>query len=245
MVSGQRRLLAVATAGALGACCLAVVGCGSGGSGGGAAPDPLAAQAGATVLAEAVADLKAAPSLSVNGAGIDSGRYVTTYTGIVPGKGCTGTVMEGQLGAEGILTYITIGKTVYFKPDSNMWQAMTGTEAAKIVQLVGGRYVKDLVSDVKLHGVGNCVISDPTGAGAVTKGQVTTLNGIRVLPLADSRGNVMYVTDTSKPEVVQDDIAPVAGTTDPSVETTWTVGAPVTLTPPPASQVVSGASIDM
>src|SRR5277367_2619422 len=148
MVSGRRRLVGMATAGALGACCLAVVGCGSGGSGGSAAPDPLAAQTGATALAEAIADLKAAPSLTVNGAGIESGQYVTTYIGIVPGKGCTGTVMEGSLGAQGILTYITIGKTVYFKPDSTMWQTMAGTDAAKIIQLAGGRYVKDPLSDV-------------------------------------------------------------------------------------------------
>jgi hypothetical protein len=234
----------MATAGALGACCLAVVGCGSS-SGSSAAPDPLAAQTGASALAEAVADLKVAPSLTVNGVGIESGQYVTTYIGIVPGKGCTGTVTEGSLGAQGILTYITIGKTVYFKPDSIMWQAMAGSDAAKIIQLDGGRYVKDPLSDVSLHGLGSCAITEPGGAGPVTKGQVTILNGIRVLPLKDSRGDVMYVTDTSKPEVVQDDTAPVAGTTDPAGEATWTVGAPLKLTRPPAGQVVSGASLGM
>jgi len=36
------------------------------------------------------------------------------------------------------------------------------------------------------------------------------------------------------------DPAPVLGTTDPAGESTITVGAPVKLTPPPASQVVSG-----
>jgi hypothetical protein len=243
MVSGWRRLVGIATAGAMGVCCLTVVGCGSSGSS--AAPDPLASQTGTEVVAEAFADIKAAPSLTVTGAGIESGQYVTMYIGIVPGKGCTGTVIQGQLGAQGTITYVTIGKTVYFKPDSTMWQAMAGTDAATITRLADGRYVKDPLSDASLGGLGSCVINEIGGGGAVTKGQVTMLNGIRVLPLQDSRGDVTYVTDTSKPEIVQDDTAPVAGTTDPAGETTWTVGAPVTLTPPPASQVVSGASLHM
>jgi hypothetical protein len=245
MVSGRRRLVAVATAGALGASCLAIVGCGSGGSGSGAAADPLAGQTGTRVLAEAVADLNAAPSLTVNGAEIESGEYLTVHLGIVPGKGCTRTIMFGELGVQGTITYITIGKTVYFKPNSTMWQALEGSDAAKITQLVDGRYVKDPSSDVNLRGV-SCDITGPAAkAGDATKGQVTMLNGIRVLPLKDSLGDVAYVTDTSKPEFVQKDTVPVAGTTDPAGESTFTIGAPVTLTPPPASQVVSGAIIGM
>jgi hypothetical protein len=37
--------------------------------------------------------------------------------------------------------------------------------------------------------------------------------------------------------------ATVLQTTDPASETIWTAGAPVTLTPPPANEVVSGASL--
>ena len=244
MVSGWRRLVSVSATGALGACCLAAVGCG--GSGSTAAPDPLANQTGTTVLAEAIADLKAAPSVTVNGAGIESGQYVTSYIGIVPGKGCTGTVMQGEQGANGILRYTTIGKTVYFKPDSAMWQALAGADATKVSTSANGRYVEDPLSDGNLHGIGSCVIAAPSAAGgAVTKGQVTVLNGVQVVPIEDSLGDVMYVTDTSRPEVVQDDTAPVAGTTDPAGEFTFTIGAPVTLATPPAKQVVSGASIHM
>jgi hypothetical protein len=249
MVSGRRRLVNMATTGALGAC-LAAVGCGSGGTS--AAPDPLANLTGAKVVAETVADLNAAPSLTVDGSGIVSGQYVTNYLGVVPGKGCTGTVIEGGLvvpgglGAFGSLTYTTIGKTVYFKPDSTMWQAMAGSDAAKVTALVDGRFVRDPLSDGKLHGIGGCaVFGSSVGRESVTKGQVTMLNGIRVLPLRDPGGDVLYVTDTSKPEVVEDVLAPATGTTDPAAEYTVSIGAPVKLTPPPASQVVSGASIGM
>jgi hypothetical protein len=243
MVSGRQRLMSLAAAAALGACCLAAAGCGGNSS---AAPDPLANQTGTKVLAEAVADLEAAPGLTMNGAGIDAGEYVTSYIGIVPGKGCNGSVIQGEQGADGILTYTTIGQTVYFKPDSTMWQAMAGADATKITASVGGRYVKDPLSDGNLHGIGSCAIAGPvTADGAVTKGQVTVLNGIQVVPIKDSLGDVMYVTDTSRPEVVQDDTAPLAGTTDPAGEYTFTIGALVKLTPPPAKQVISGASIHL
>jgi hypothetical protein len=185
MVSGRQRVVSLAATGALSACCLAAVGCG--GSGSSAAPDPLENQTGTKVLAEAIADLKAAPSVTMNGAGIDSGLYVTSYIGIVPGKGCTGTVMQGAQGAGGILTYTTIGQTVYFKPDSTMWQVMAGSDASKVTASVDGRYVKDPLSDGNLHGIGDCAIAGPAaGGGAVTKGQVTVLNGIQVVPIEDS-----------------------------------------------------------
>ncbi len=241
MVSGRRRLVSMATVGALGAC-LAAVGCGSNSN---AAPDPLANLTTAKVLAEAVADLKAAPSITGDFAGVESGVYSNDHIGIVPGKGCTGTVMEGWFGAQGAVTYITIGKTVYVKPDSAMWQAIAGSDAAKDTQLVGGRYIEVPLSDVKLQGNFGCGIPDPPRAAIVTKGQVTTLNGIKVIPFTDPSGGVLYVTDTSKPVLVQDEAAPAKGTTDPAGETIWRAGAPVKLTPPPASQVVNGATLGL
>jgi hypothetical protein len=244
MVSGRRRLVSMAATGALGACCLATAGCG--GSGASAAPDPLASQTGAQVMAEAIANLKAEPSITLNSAGDDSGVYVTVYAAIVPGKGCTGSTTAETLSAWATVTYVTIGQTVYFKPDSTMWSSLAGADAATVTQAVGGRYVEDPLSDRNLHGLGQCLFDGlhPV-AGTVTKGQPTTLNGVQVLPIKDSLGNVIFVTDTSKPEVVQDDIAPVPGTTDPAGETTFTFGAPVKLVPPPASQVMSGASIHL
>ncbi len=245
MVSGRRRLVSVATISALGACCLAAVGCSSTSSSG--APDPLANLTGAQVLSLANADTQAAPSVTAYATGIiTSGLYVTGYLQVVPGKGCTGTLMQGPLGSVGTLTYITIGGTVYFKPDSNMWQVLAGSNASTIAQRVDGRYVKDSLADSKLRELASCRNTMISGGGAaITKGQVTTHNGVRVVPIKDSAGNVLCVTDTSKPEIVEMDAAPLPGTTDPAFETTFTVGGPVKLTPPPASQVISGASIGL
>jgi hypothetical protein len=239
MVSGRRRVVAMATAtvAALGACCLAIVGCGS------AAADPLAGQTGREVLAKAVDGLLAAPSYTETSAGVESGQYGSGSKGMVPGKGCTGTDMQGPFGTSGTLTWITIGKTVYFKPDSTAWQVIAGTDAARIIKLVDGRYVKDPLSDVHLGTGLSCVIYTP-GKAVVTTGQVTVLNGIRVLPLKTPGGGVIYVTDTSKPEFVEVDDPPAKGTTDPASKTIYTIGAPVTLTPPPASQVIDGSEVN-
>jgi hypothetical protein len=243
MVSGRRRLVSMAATGALGACCLAAVGCG----GGSANSDPLASQTGATVLAEAVANLKAAPSVTVNTTGIATGLYESRNMVVDPGKGCTGTTMMfiEPLRTWATATYVTIGTTIYLKPDSLMWGGLAGPSAATIAQKVNGRYVKDPVSDGKLSGLGTCVVGGwQTRAASVTKGQVTMLNGVRALQLKDSSGDVIYVTDTSTPEVVQFDLAPVPGTTSPASETTYTFGAPIKLTEPPASQVISGSSVN-
>ena len=245
MVSGRRRLVSMAAAGALGACCLAAVGCGSGSSG---PPDPLANLTGAQVLAEARANLNAAPSVTAVSTSFASGQYMTISEGLVSGKGCTVTVMLGMGYTGGSVTYITLGETIYFKMDNAMWQGIAGASASTIVQYVGGRYVKDSLSDPKFHMpyVGNCAMTDTQAwVGPVAKGQVTMLNGVQVVPLKNSRGDVLYVTDTSKPEEVQMDAAPVPGTSDPAGESTIKVGAPVKLTPPPASEVVSGATLGL
>jgi hypothetical protein len=228
----------MATAAALGACCLAAVGCGSS-----AALDPLAGKTGRQVLAKAVEGLMTAPSFTETSAGVESGRYGSASKGMVPGKGCTGTLLQGAFGAQGTLIWITIGETVYFKPDDNAWQSIAGTDAAKIIQVVDGRYVKDPVSDARLGPAFSCVIYTP-GKALVTRGEVTMLNGIRVLPLKTPGGGVIYVTDTSKPEFVEVDDPPVTGTKAPANKTIYTIGAPVTLTPPPASQVIDGSEVN-
>jgi hypothetical protein len=127
--------------------------------------------------------------------------------------------------------------------DDNAWQSIAGTDAAKIIQVVDGRYVKDPVSDARLGPAFSCVIYTP-GKALVTRGEVTMLNGIRVLPLKTPGGGVIYVTDTSKPEFVEVDDPLVTGTKAPANKTIYTIGAPVTLTPPPASQVIDGSEVN-
>ncbi len=105
---------------------------------------------------------------------------------------------------------------------------------------------KGMVSFASLCDLSKTMTSNALKAGeSVTKGAFTTLGGVRVLPLKGSSGrNVVYVTDTSKPEIVEV-FAPKGAPDGSGKLTTFSIGAPVTLTAPPASQVLDGSAIGM
>ena len=253
----QRRLsfVRIAAVAAAGASCLAAAACGgttasslSAVPAASATPDPLASLTGYKVAAEAVADLKAASSLTVAGTATQSGQSVTLNLGLKPGHGCAGTVEEGT---EGFIKLVVIGTTVYFNPDAAFWKSSLGSEASTVTALVNGRYIKTsttskgMASFASLCDLSHTMTSNALKAGeSVTKGAFTTLGGVRVLPLkASSERNVVYVTDTSKPEIVE--VFAPKGAPDGSGKLTFSIGAPVTLTAPPASQVLDGSAIGM
>ena len=79
--------------------------------------------------------------------------------------------------------------------------------------------------------------------GTVTKGTVALYNRARVVPLTVNGGNVAYVTDTAKPEIIEldppDNFAQGTGSMAVSL------GASVTLAAPPAAQVINGAELGL
>ena len=139
-----------------------------------------------------------------------------------------------------------IGQTVYINPDKQFWTSNAGSDASAVNALINGRYIKTTMSDKNVAGISDmCNVSQLLNSGTtpqtVTKGPITTLNGTRVLELKVSDGSTEYVTETSKPEFVEA-TAP-KGTKDGSGKVVVGVGAPVTLTAPPASQVLNGSQI--
>ena len=255
MLQGRPSFVRIAAVAAVGASCLAAAACGgitassvSAVHGASATPDPLASLTGYKVATEAVADLKAASSLTMVGTASQSGQSVTLDLGLKPGHGCTGTVQEGT---EGTIKLVVIGTTVYFNPDTKFWKSTLGSEASTVTALVNGRYIKTstaskgMASFASLCDLSHTMTSNALKPGEqVTKGAFTTLGGVRVLPLkASAEDNVVYVTDTSKPEIVE--VFAPKGAPDGSGKLTFSVGAPVTLTAPPASQVIDGSAIGM
>jgi hypothetical protein len=232
--------------------CLAATACGSSStSSAGTAPsasstaDPLAGLTAAKVQAETVADAKATSSLTMKGSLTQSNQSYTVNLAIKPGHGCTGTIGEGSKGS---FKLIVIGKVIYLNPDDNFWKANAGASAAAAIALVNGRYLQVSASDSNLASVASMcdvsqLLSSDGSSGTVTKGAVTTLGGIRVLPLKSSDGGVAYVTDTSKPEPFEA-TAP-KGSKAGYGKVTFSVDAPVTLTAPPASQVIDGSKLGM
>jgi hypothetical protein len=252
MFHGRPSLIRLAAVAAAGASCLAAAACGTGGAPGvgaaaspGSTADPLAGLSAGKVNAEATANAEAAPSLTIDGTISESGKSGTVDLAIKRGQGCKGTIGTG----EGSLALIMIGNAVYMNPDKQFWTATAGAKASELIALIDGRYIELPASDKSAAGLATlCNVSrlltqDSTTPVTFTKEPVTSLGGTRVLPLELSDGSTEYVTDTSKPEFVK--ASAPKGSEVGLGNVTLSVGVPVTLTAPPASQVINGTTLGM
>jgi hypothetical protein len=253
MVYGRLGFIRVAAVAFAGASCLAAAACGgTTASSLSAAPsvsstaDPLAGLTVAQLEAKVIADAKAASSVTLKGTSTQSGDTATFNIATKPGKGCTGTL---DLGTKGSVKITEIGSTVYMNPDNKYWEAVSGTEAQQVIALVGGRYIKVSATDKDMASLADlCDVSQMFETNGkkdtITKGKVTTRNGTRVLALNDlTDGSTGYVTDTSDPRLIA--IAAPKNSKGGAQNATVTYDAPVTLTAPPASQVIDGSKLGM
>ena len=244
-----RGFIRLAALAAVGAGCLMVAACGPGNSGGAAAtasasgnPDPLASLSASDIATKGIANLEAASSLTMDGSLLISGLPVTVTLGIKPGKGCAGSV---DMGSKGSAKLIVIGTTMYLNPDDAYWEAgLAKSDAAAAIHLVNGRYIKTTTSGGILarlcdlsHSLGSLKLSE-----TMTKGKPTTLNGIKVLQITEGSDGWLYVSDTAKPELVGMEM-PEGSDSSVAAVLTFSPGAPVTLTAPPASDVVEGSAV--
>lgn len=224
------RGVALVLAGACATACLSVAGCSSGSS------DPLASMSAKQVLDKAVADLKAAPSFTMSGNVSQAGGAYTVSLGYLKAHGCKGTIAQS---GKGSIAIILIGDKAWVKPDDAFIKSVAGSQAPAVIGRIGGKYLSGSTSNSKtsLCDV-NTMTSQLLQPTNVVKGKVTTVNGQQALPLTDtSKGGTLYVTDTAIPQVLQV-VNTKAGS---SGKITFKVGAPVTLTAPPASQTVDGS----
>ena len=203
--------------------------------------DPLSGKSGSQIASEAISNLKAAPSFTLKGTVIQTGSTLGVNLAYKAGQGCEGTVTQA---GKGSFDLVVIGSTVWLKPDNAFWRSYAGSNASQVIALVGGRYLKGTTSNASTAQFAELcnsksLVTSMALPTSVSKGKVTTLNGQQVLPLTDTaKGSTMYVTDTSTPQIVQ-----IVGTKPGSAgKVTFEVGAPVTLTAPPASEIVDGAS---
>lgn len=259
MFQSRPGLARLALLSVVGAGCLALAACGSSSStadtGAGTASsavmvsssasstrDPLASLTADQVAARVVADAKAASSVTMIGTlRSTSGETVNVNLAIKPGHGCTGTM---EFSGKGSFKLLMIGTAVYMNPDNEFWKSFGGPHASAVIALVNGRWLKTTTSDKNVVVfTGFCDVSQMFGTNGkqdvLTKGAVTTLNGTRVLTINDAKQEVAYVTDTSKPELVE--FAALKGSSKDSGKITVTYDLPVALTAPPASQVLDGS----
>jgi hypothetical protein len=253
MFEGRPAFVRMTLVAAVGVSCLAAVACGgSTTSSGGAAPsatstaDPLAGLTAAQLEAKVIADAKSASSVTMKGTSSQSGETAALNLATKPGQGCTGTL---DLGSKGSVKITEIGSTVYMNPDNKYWEAASGAEAQQVIALVGGRYIKAPATDKNMAPLADlCDMSQMFSTNGkqdtITKGKVTTRNGTRVLALNDlTDDSTGYVTDTSNPRLIE--VTAAKGSKGGAQNFTVTYDAPVTLTVPPASQVIDGSKLGM
>lgn len=244
MSQRRARLGRIAAAAVKSASVLAVGACLTAGAGIGVAhaatsPDPLKNWSVAHIEATAIANAEAASSLTLRGSFRQSGQTVTLNIGIKKGHGCTATTVESKTGT---MKMIVIGKTVYLYLDKKFWTSVGGSNGAAIYAQINGRYMKVSSASLAKSLTPMCNLQgDLTESGSkvtVSRGRVSTLDGVRVLQLKNSDGSDVYVTDSSKPEIFE--ITTTKGSNGVGALRV-NVGARVALAAPPASDVVNGA----
>lgn len=176
---------------------LALAGCGD--------SNPLGGESGAQIAGQAVSDLKSAPAFTISGSVVDSGLSLILDLGYKNPSSCQGTV---GINGKGSFELVAINGTAWIKPDTTFWQSYAGAKAQQAIAILGGKYLKASGSDSYVAGLAKlCTVGQLSSAfttpGAVTKGKPTTVNGQNAVPLTNTAGATLYVSDTSSPQILQ------------------------------------------
>jgi len=206
---------------------------------GAASAGPLAGLTADQVATKALADTKAAPSVHLTGTGTDSGQSLTLDLTLVHGKGCVGTVSMAKMGS---FRLIYDGKTVWALPDAKFYKGAGVTDSGALA-ILNGKYLKLKSTDSGLGGLATlCSLNGLVGAFGTPIGlnmaAPTSVRGVPAVKLSDAGDTAyLYVTYAAKPELLQLN-APGSsgGVFDFSYPATV-----ITITPPPASQVIDGS----
>jgi hypothetical protein len=215
--------------------------------------DPLAKLTAIQILSKAMTDTVNAPEVQfATGGTLSGGQLVSSVLTIVRGKGCKGTVNEGE---QGSVDLVSLGRTVWLKPDDIFWQNVidskpSDTALATAVNTLEGKYLEESTNGksglVQLASLCTAlnrlkVTSTIGKTGKLTKQGLSPLDGKQVMTIMDvSKAGTAYfwTTDTSSPLLL------TAQLPDPSLDYMGfsDYGQHITITPPPASQVVDGST---
>ncbi|MEU8736485.1 hypothetical protein [Streptomyces halstedii] len=104
---------------------------------------------------------------------------------------CAGSVRLG--GGKGSVEIVKRGGTVWVKPDADFWKNQVPVGGSTFGAILAGRYLKGPASDSRLRPVVDAcdlntfrqLVSDnaDTAGGTLTKGAVTTVDGVRAVPV--------------------------------------------------------------
>jgi hypothetical protein len=200
---------------------------------------PLDRQPNSEIVAKAITDLKAASSLHIVGTGTSSGTPVAWDLSLAPGRGCTGKISTGSTGTFQI---IVLGTQVWVKPDATFWKKTPWSNSPTLNQLEG-KYLKTTTTSNGLGAMADLcdpnksIIPDlPGDTAGLTKAIAVTVNGEKALAMAASNG-ILTISDTTTPKILRI----TTGGSAPSHLDFTDYNKPLTLTPPPADEILDGS----
>jgi hypothetical protein len=196
--------------------------------------NPFARLTADQIAKKAETDLKAASSFHYHGSGKASGQTFSISMSVTH-KGCTGGISAGR---EGGFAIVDIGKTAWIQPNDKFWE-FAGVPASQLSTVHGKWLDVTGTGSISLSAAfapfcnANKLVSTlaPKLTGLV-EGKTIKISGHRALQLRNGSGREsIYVSISSKPEILR---ISNNGTLSFSA-----YGARVTLTPPPASDVIT------
>jgi hypothetical protein len=198
------------------------------------AGNPLVGLTADQIAKKAVTDLKAAASFHYHGSGKESGQTISISMSVTH-KGCTGSIGDGSNGGFAI---VAVGETVWIQPNNKFWEYV-GIPASDLPAVQGKWFETTGTGSNSVSAAfapfcsANKLLSTlaPQLTGLV-KGKTTKVSGHPALQLRNSSGHEsIYVSISSKPEILR---TTYGGTINFSA-----YGASVTVTPPPAGDVIT------
>lgn len=183
----------------------------------------------AEILDKAVRATKDAPSLHVKLDGTVDGTRVRWDMSSDREGHCAGTV---GMGDEGTVRLVKVGDTAYMKYDAAFW-ASQGADGAAAAEAIGDRWTRTAASGEGAEDLVQACDKDgllsgfTTGPSVAKKGEVTTLDGKRVVTLTERDGEesaTLYIAAEGEPYILKID---VTGGAEPGVMRFSDFGKPV------------------
>jgi hypothetical protein len=199
----------------------------------GPAGNPLARLTADQIARKAATDLKAVTSFHYHGSGKASGQTFSISMSVTH-KGCTGSIGDGRIGGFAILV---IGKTGWIQPNDKFWE-FAGVPASglpafqgKWLEITGSSSASLSAGFAPLCSADKLVTTLAPQLTGLVKGKTIKISGHPALQLRNWNGQEsIYVSISSKPEILR--------ISDHGTINFSAYGARVTLTPPPAGDVV-------
>jgi hypothetical protein len=210
-------------------------------TGGGSQLEGLSAQ---EVLDKAKAAAKAATSVRVAGDATDSSG--TTKLDLkLTADGGSGTVEQAQ----GKVEIILIGNDVYARLDEKLLASTIGAGNEEIAKLIGDKWIKAPADSPQFSSFAQLVkLSEFIDGVLSPKGEISRedgkeINGTPTVALKDggADGGKLYIADVGTPYPVAIEPGQASGDSGRITFSDW--DKDVTLTPPPADQVIDSAKL--